>query len=64
MSQKTVDPALSEILVGACRALVDEADQLLERASMGMVIRESRDYCAVVCDQYGNVIATRNGNVS
>ncbi len=58
MSKKTVDPALSEILAGACRALVDEADHLLERASMGMVIRESRDYCAVVCDQYGNVIAT------
>jgi N-methylhydantoinase B len=53
-----VDPATSEILVGACKALVDEADDILERASMGMVIRESRDYCAVVADRHGNVIAT------
>lgn len=50
------DPVLSEILVGACRALVEEADDLLERASMGMVIRESRDYCSVVCDPGGNVL--------
>ena len=53
-----VDPVLSEILAGACRALVEEADDLLERASMGMVIRESRDYCSVVCDRNGNVVAT------
>ncbi len=53
-----VDPVLSEILAGACRALVEEADDLLERASMGMVIRESRDYCSVVCDRRGNVVAT------
>ena len=58
ISKVRFDPALSEILAGACRALVDEADDILERASMGMVIRESRDYCAVVCDQHGNVIAT------
>ena len=60
ISKTKIDPALSEILAGACRALVDEADDILERASMGMVIRESRDYCAVVCDQHGNVIATGN----
>lgn len=54
----SVDPVLSEILAGACRALVEEADDLLERASMGMVIRESRDYCSVVCDRHGNVVAT------
>ena len=60
ISKTKIDPALSEILAGACRALVDEADDILERASMGMVIRESRDYCAVVCDRHGNVIATGN----
>lgn len=54
--QANVDPVLSEILVGACQALVEEADDLLERASMGMVIRESRDYCSVVCDPEGNVL--------
>lgn len=53
-----IDPALSEILAGACRALVEEADDLLERSSMGMVIRESRDYCSVVCDPAGHVLAT------
>jgi N-methylhydantoinase B len=53
-----VDPVLAEILLGSCRALVDEADDILERASMGMVIRESRDYCSVVADPQGNVIAT------
>ena len=58
ISKVRTDPALSEILAGACRALVDEADDILERGSIGMVIRESRDYCAVVCDQHGNVIAT------
>lgn len=59
MAQRTaIEPALSEVILGACRALVDEADDLLERASMGMVIRESRDYCSVVCDPHGQVIAT------
>jgi N-methylhydantoinase B len=55
-ADRGVDPVLSEILVGACRALVEEADDLLERASMGMVIRESRDYCSVLCDPNGNLI--------
>lgn len=53
-----VDPALAEVLLGACHALVDEADDVLERGSMSMVIRESRDYCSVVCDAHGNVLAT------
>jgi len=53
-----VDAALAEILLGACQALVDEADDVLERGSMSMVIRESRDYCSVVCDRQGNVLAT------
>ena len=42
ISKVRTDPALSEILAGACRALVDEADDILERGSIGMVIRESR----------------------
>jgi N-methylhydantoinase B len=53
-----LEAGLFEVLTGAFRALVEEADDLLERASMGMVIRESRDYCAVVCDADGNVLAT------
>jgi hypothetical protein len=28
----SVDPVLAEILLGSCRALVDEADDILERA--------------------------------
>ena len=53
-----LEVGLFEVLTGAFRALVEEADDLFERASMGMVIRESRDYCAVVCDASGNVLAT------
>lgn len=53
-----LEAGLSEVLGGAFRALVEEAGDLLERASTGMVIRESRDYCAVVCDANGDVIAT------
>ncbi len=52
------DPVVAQVLLGACESLVEEADDILERASMGMVIRESRDYCSVVADPSGNVIAT------
>lgn len=52
-----VDPALAEILLGSYQAIVEEADQLIERAAVGMVIREGRDYSAVVCDPAGKVLA-------
>ncbi len=52
------DPVLAEILLGACTHIVEETDDILERASMGMVIRESRDYCSVIADAGGGIIAT------
>lgn len=51
------DPALSEILRGCYESIVEEVDQLIERGAVGMVIREGRDYCAVVADADGQVLA-------